>query len=421
MEKQEKLLLVGGDMATPHAIKYCKEIGVYTIMTNDIPYENNPFKQMADEAWEIPVEELDILEAKCREVGVTGVFAGVNEHNLDMTKALAERLDLPFYASDEGWICSRDKLRFKDHCIAVGLDVPKRYNVSKPFSPEMLEQISYPVIVKPTDSAGSRGISICQREEDLLESFDYALSFSEAGTVVVEDYIDGHVFMTSVCFLNEKPVIYDMGCNYNIPVHGRQTLVFGTFIKKNWIRFEEIYKQKLELLFERMGCTKGLLFIQGVIKDGKYYIFELGYRLDGLGGWMNKPDSIGFSPLDFQVDIALGHSDDRYCLTEDCKNPARLMSVYQVFARTGKIARIVGLDSILEKEKIRVTLNRYKVGDQTVHGNSMFEMAYCILLNTCSETETKELLRFINETLHVYDEDGNDMLYYFDDYSIFES
>ena len=86
-----------------------KALWIQTIETNDIPYENNPYKQMADEAWEIPVEELDILEAKCREVGVTGVFAGVNEHNIDMTQALAKRLSLPFYASDEGWACARDK------------------------------------------------------------------------------------------------------------------------------------------------------------------------------------------------------------------------------------------------------------------------------------------------------------------------
>ena len=50
--------MVGGDIATPDAIKYCKEIGVYTIMTNDIPYENNPYRQMANEAWEIPVEKI---------------------------------------------------------------------------------------------------------------------------------------------------------------------------------------------------------------------------------------------------------------------------------------------------------------------------------------------------------------------------
>ena len=421
MSKQEKLLLVGGDIATPHAIKYCKSIGVYTIMTNDIPYENNPYKQMADEAWEIPVEELDILEEKCREVGVTAVFAGVNEHNLDMTKALADRLGLPFYASDEGWRCSRDKLYFKEQCISVGLDVPHQYPVQKPFTEEMLAAVSYPVIVKPVDSSGSRGITVCCSSEELPAAFDNALSFSETKSVVVEDYFDGDEFMLFACLQNGVPVIYGFGISCRIPVNGRLVTVYSSPSPMNRIRFEEKYGQKLAQLFAKMECRHGVLFMQGAVKDGRYYLYEVGYRLDGMAGWLQMPDIIGFNPLELQVDIALGHSEERHLLTDAYKNSAEVISVYQIYAKAGKISKIVGLQDILEQKNIRVTINRYKEGDQVQFGSTMFHLAYALVINSKSEQEAKEILQFIEKTLHVYDENGQDMLYYFDNYSVFES
>ena len=421
MEKQEKLLLVGGDIATPHVIKYCKKIGVYTIMTNDIPYENNPIKQMADEAWEIPVEELDILEAKCKEVGVTGVFAGVNEHNLDMTQALSKRLGLPFYASDEGWACARDKLRFKEHCIAVGLDVPKQYHIQKPFDAEILANVEYPVIVKPADSSGSRGVAVCYNEEELTSAFDHALSFSESGRVVVEDYIDGNEFIILICLVNGYPIVYDFASSYHVPVNGRKAVSFCTNIVRNWTYWELQNSEKVVQLFDRMNCKEGCLFLQGACRNGRYYLFELGYRLDGLGSWLTQPASIGFNPLELQVDLALGHDQTHHQLPDDCKLRNHIVSIYQIYPRAGIVSKITGLENLLNNKNVKVTINRYHEGDQIQAGHSLFHMAYNMLLSTTSEKETQNLLQFINTNLHFYDEDGNDMLHYFEDYSIFET
>ena len=421
MKKQEKLLLVGGDITTPHVIKYCKEIGVYTIMTNDIPYENNHFKQLADESWEIPVGELDVLEAKCRESGITGVFAGVNESNLDMTQALAKRLGLPFYASDEGWACARDKLRFKEQCIAVGLDVPKCYKVQKPFTAKMLAEIRYPVLIKPADSSGSRGVAVCHNEAELMVAFDHALNFSETGRVVVEDYIDGNEFIVIICFLNRQPVVYDFASSYHIPTNGRKVVSFCTNIVRNWNFWETQYNEKVVRLLERMDCKEGCLFLQGACRNGKYYLFEIGYRLDGLGTWLTQPSSIGFSPLALQVDLALGHNVAHHQLPDDCKHRNHIVSVYQLYPKPGEIGRITGLDALLAKKNIKVTINRYHEGDYIQSGHSLFNMAYSVLLSTESEKETLELLQDINSTVHMYDKNGQDMLCYFEDYTIFDA
>lgn len=420
MERKEKLLLVGGDIATPDAIQYCKSIGVYTIMTNDIPYENNPYKQMADESWEIPVDELDLLEEKCREAGVTAVFAGVNEHNLDITKKLAERLGLPFYASDEGWACARDKGRFKKHCTAVGLDVPKRYDITKPFHADMLAAINYPVIVKPVDSCGSQGISVCHCENELEEFFDKALSFSASGDILVEDYIDGNEFMIFFCFINGKPLIYHFSSQQRALVHNRKVVVFGTQMNKDWNKWEEKYNANMEALFEKLDCKQGCGFLQGSCRDGKYYLFEFGYRLDGMRGWRDMTTATGFNALEMQVDLALGNTKREYPFVPDCKKPYLLGSIYFVYAKAGKLTRIVGMDALKQMENVFIHLNRFHENDEILANNSMYQIALTLHLEAPNEQETIAVLKEINSTVHFYDENGNDMLNYFEDYDVYK-
>ena len=421
MKKQDKLLLVGGDIATPDVIAYCKELGVYTIMTNDLPYENNPFKQMADEAWEIPVEELDILEAKCREVGVTAVFAGVNEHNLDMTKALAERLGLPFYASDEAWACTRDKGRFKEHCAAVGLDVPKRYKLDESFTPEDLAKISYPVMVKPADGCGSRGLSLCNCEADIKQAYKKAKSFSRSGEVIVEDYIDGIDVIFTYSLIDQKPVIHQIDVCYPVKLNGRRTIGVGAPSKEFEEDFEKKHSSDIERLFDRLGIKLGSLNIQTVFKNGRYYVYEMGYRLEGAPIWKSLKVKHGSSPLEMLVDIQLGRKLRDWRKVGGIGAAFVPVGGYFVYCNPGKIHKITGLDELKAINGVSISLNRYKEGDVVEVSENMFNVAFVLMVAAKDASERVGLLKRINDTIHFYDENGNDMLNYFEDYYMLEN
>ncbi len=421
MEKKDKLLILGVDTSTRSVITYCKEIGVHSILTNNVPFENNPLKKMADEHWEIDVNDLDALEAKCRAEGITGVFAGSNEAHLDLTQALTKRLGLPFYASDEGWACNRNKARFKDHCMAVGLDVPKRYLLNKPFDPAALAQIQYPVIVKPADSSAGRGLTLCQNEEELIVAFDKAMSFSATQNVIVEDYIIGQEFSVDVTMVDEKPVVHLAVNHYHVTVNERPN--FAMFLMSPmWEDFEEKCQKKLEALCERMECKTGSMNIQGVYRDGKYYLFELGYRLDGVCSWYDLQNRTGYNPLGLHVDLQLGRDVSRwYPLIRIKQTPGKIGAVYLFHTRPGKIAKITGYDKLKSygEPKAIISLDRFHEGDTIPNVNNMFQIAYFLnLLETSNENMIK-LIKEINENLHFYDEDGNDMLIYWEDFDKF--
>lgn len=417
MALQEKLLLVSGDLTTPVVIMYCKEIGVYTIMTNSIPYETNPFKQMADESWEIDISELDVLEEKCRDAGVTAVFAGINEYNLDMTQALAKRLGLNFYASDEGWACARDKIRFKEHCIAVGLDVPKQYFVTEEFDPEVLKEIQYPVIIKPVDCAGQRGLSLCHNEDELRTGYLKALNISPTKRILVEEYIVGEEMTIEYFYANGKYVLTTINGMPKMVINGRLNCSISPITDQFYNEYIDNCYNKTCALFKRMDVTEGSYCFQVINRNGKFYFLEFLYRIDGPGMWNIQEPLYRYNKVKFMVDIALGRKSDlSWVSDENLRRDERRGAVYFCWMNPGKISQIYGIEELEAIDGINFIIKRFGVGDIVEKTDNMRQMAFFIGILGKDNADMIEKVKLVNDKLAVIDDNGNDMFIRYVDY-----
>lgn len=159
-----KLLLLGTSLASVEIVQTAKEMGCYTIVTDNLDPDRSVAKKVADEYWMISTNELDLLEKKCREEKVNAIFAGISEYNLDRVKELTSRLGLPCYIEDAAWKYARDKGAFKNKCKEIGIPIVDEYTVSEPPMPDEMSVIEYPVVVKPVDGTGNKGLSICENE-----------------------------------------------------------------------------------------------------------------------------------------------------------------------------------------------------------------------------------------------------------------
>ena len=105
-----------------------------------------------------------------KKIKVDGVIAGYSEFRVENMIKLTKRLELPCYITEEQLEITRDKIKFKDCCRKYGVPVVKEYKT--------IEEVNeYPVIVKPTDRAGSIGISIANNYDELLKAYKYDLGF----------------------------------------------------------------------------------------------------------------------------------------------------------------------------------------------------------------------------------------------------
>lgn len=414
---KEKLLLLGVDTSTKYALEYANTLeNVKTIVVN-YSSENESIRQMADEIWRIDLKEIDLLEQKCREEDITGIYAGNSEFCLDQAKELTKRLGLPFYASDEAWVCSRDKLRFKKHCLECGLNVPKLYQLQKPFAPEILAAMEYPVIVKPTDSCAQQGLSICYDQEELLEAYDKAMEKSNCKKVVVEEYVDGSECAFAYIVVNGVPYFESITDLFPISYEGRNFFVFDNLRKFSPNDYARKMAEQAKVVLEHMNVRQGSALLQAIQKDGKFYFLEFAHRLDGVLSWVPVKQVQGTNKVELMVDLALGKDVLQRAEVLTRGDIQEEVAVYFPLCNPGKIKEIVGLDKVKAMDGIEVNLERFHKGDEVKKSDSMLQLAYFISIIAVDREEMAEKIRKINETLHIYDENGKDMLRQFDNYN----
>ena len=412
MIMKQKLLFMGIDTSTRDAVAYARSIGVETIITDARPFGSSPVKQMADHVWQIDVKNLDELQARCKKEQITGIYAGNHEFCLDMTRELTRRLELPFYASEEGWACARDKARFKEHCMAVGLDVPQRYFVKKPYTQEMFAKISYPVIVKPVDACAQRGLTLCGSEEELITAYEKALQYSQKKEVIVEEFIEGEEVSMEYFFLDGHPVFCRINDLLPVSVNNRPIFCFIWQQSRHKEKYLRDTADKTDALFQRMQCYSGAAFLQAIYRDGKYYFLEFGYRIDGIGSWTTEKRIDGYSKVERMVDLALGRpfSPKQIILPE--KNGVG--ALYLPLVKAGKIDAISGLETVRCMEGVDVSLERFHIGDEIKESKDMYQLAYYLGIWAEKEATLLDRLKEIQSLLKICDHDGNNLLIPFD-------
>lgn len=182
---------------------------------------------------------------------------------------------------------------------------------------------------------------------------------------------------------------------------------------------------KVQQLFRRMGCRDGVAFLQGIWRDGIFYFFEMGYRLDGTGVWKRAQKLCGYSALEFMVELAMHRRPKE--LPDVCKiqtNPdpnRKIAGTYLLWANPGKIARIQGADVVSKISDTEIIIDRFKVGDTVPEQISMKRIAFNMIIMAASVKDMIEKVKAINEALHMYDEEGKEMLIHLTDYSSIES
>ena len=119
--------------------------------------------------------------------GVDAIVTAATDKPLVMMARVAEKYGFPFYSVETAqW--STDKYQMKQRFLEGGVPCARGRLIAKV---EETEGLVFPVIVKPRDNSGSRGVKLCRNVEELKTSIAEALENSKLGTVLVEEYIEG--------------------------------------------------------------------------------------------------------------------------------------------------------------------------------------------------------------------------------------
>ena len=186
----KKLLLLGGSAQQIIAINTAKRMGLYTVLCDYLP--DNPGQYHADKFYQVSTTDKNAILEVARQEGIDGILAYASDPAAPTAAFVAEKLGLPGnpYESVE-ILCNKD--RFRQFLSDNGFNTPlaKGYDsIASAIDDIQSNYFTLPLIVKPVDSSGSKGVSRIDKTEDVESKLVYAMSFSRTKRVIVEEYVE---------------------------------------------------------------------------------------------------------------------------------------------------------------------------------------------------------------------------------------
>ena len=200
MSTQKKLLLLGGSRYLLPVIEAAKQLGIYTISCDYLP--DNIAHKYSDEYRNVSIIDKEAVLAAARELQVDGVMSFACDPGVVTAAYVAEQMGLPSCGSYESVCILQNKGLFRQFLTEHGFTVPAAKGYTRiEDALNDTELFHWPVIVKPTDSAGSKGVTRVDDPAALEESIRYALSFSHCDEFIIEDFIEKKGFSSDTdCF-----------------------------------------------------------------------------------------------------------------------------------------------------------------------------------------------------------------------------
>lgn len=411
--KGKKLLIIGSDATNMEILKAAKEMGIYTIAADGITDRTKtPTKNNADDSWDIDYSKTDEVADKCLECGVNGVIAGCSEHRVLAACRIAAKLNLPFFATEEQVELTRNKRAFKDLCISFDVPTPKDYCFSLPVTAAEKENIEYPVIVKPSDYGGRKGISVCYSEKELDIAIEKAKGYTGNNTIIIEDYLDGLEFSSVynvsdgdvvLAAVNEKHITDDQEIKTGLC----ECLISPSSAYDRYVN--ELDAKVQNLIANGIKAKNGNVFFQGMITDKKIYIFEMGYRINANNDFLtiDKFNNINYMKMLISHSLSGSMGDDIHK-----NNP-----LFPQKACTLLLHAHGGVIDVFDYESLKTNKNIYSLdiqgwsGKEIVEDGSTGQLVMKIKLAATTLEELAETINFIYDNVTVKDAHGNDMLF----------
>ncbi len=340
---QNKLLMViGAGVFQSVAIRQAKELGVTVLATDMDP--NAPGFADADYTALISTRDIDATVAYAKEFNKKHRIDGVLTVGTDVSQTVAGVVDALGLVgpSPETALRATNKARMRECFSKHGVPSPDFREVTcLEEAYDAFRQLGAPVVVKPVDNMGARGVRKVENEEQLLSALENALKNSSVGAVVIEEYMQGpelsvdtlvyrgevHLLTIADRHIEREPYFVETGHT-----------VWSTISEDMKRQVLDVMKQGICAVGIENGASKADMKITS---DGPK-IGEITARLSGgYHSQYTDPLATGMKSIKAAIDIALGLELDINDIT-----PTRHYTACEraIIPQPGRVIAIHGLE-----------------------------------------------------------------------------
>ena len=306
----KRLLLLGGSAQQIIAIETAKRLGLYTVLCDYLP--DNPGQFHADKFYQVSTTDKEAVLEIAKKEQIDCVLAYASDPAAPTMAYVAEQLCLPGnpYKSVQ-ILCNKD--RFREFLKTHGFPCPgaKSYNNKETALHDLSDhQFSFPLIIKPVDSSGSKGVTILRDIKGFEDAIDFAFSFSRSKRIIIETYIERkheHVIGGDI-FVSEGQVIL-WGLMSCFRGDSKNPLVPGGEMYPPQVDQEDIshIKSTLQRMVTELDIHSGSMNVEIMIgNDDQVYLVDIGPRAGGNMIPIQLGDIFGVDLVKMAIQCAMG-------------------------------------------------------------------------------------------------------------------
>lgn len=347
----KKIMILGGSRYAIPVIESAHKLGLYAITCDYLP--DNIAHKYSDKYVNISIIDKEAVLEESRELEIDGILSFACDPGVVTAAYVAEQMGLPFQCSYKAAETLQDKGLFRQFLLDNGFNTPyaKRYtDKNEPLKDESL--FNWPVIVKPVDSAGSKGVTKANDIEELIRAIDIAVEKSNNGAFIVEEFLTFKGYHSSadpftvngkIKFITYSDQLFDKEAdNPYTPAY----IIWPSSMEKS---NQDYLSNEIQRLFDLLGVKTGIYNIETCVgADGKPYIMEVSPR--GGGCKIAELQKLAFD-VDFienevrkAVNMPVIEIEQKECNGHWCE-----MVVHARPGQTGKFKKISIAPEILDK------------------------------------------------------------------------
>ena len=405
----KRLLIMGGMRISCEIVRKAKDMGIHTIVADYNPIELSPAKVIADEALNLNITDVDAVVKTIEDKRIDGIFVGFNDMLLPFYAEICQQAGLPCYGTKEQFETLIAKDKYKALCRQFDVPTIPEYDIND-------TDIKFPVLVKPVDSSGSRGITICHNREELVSAVEIGRKASKTGKVLIERYMDGReatVFWTFqdgnyyLSALSNRHVKHNQGDDV-IPLPVGYTFP-SIFLPKYRKEVEENCKR----MFRHIGLKDGMMFMQCKVEDGTCYVYDLGFRLTGSLEYKIFERVCGYNPLEMMIEFALTGKMGKESIVDkaipEFREPAFNVSC---LCAPGTIKELIGVEEVKRFPEVEDAVIAHAPGETITEQMKglLAQITVRVLGSVHSKEELLPIMQKIDDTIHIIGVDGRELL-----------
>lgn len=394
--KRKKVMLLGGNYYQMTATKAAKRLGYYVISVDYLP--DNPAHKYADEYYNVSTIDKEAVLELAKKLSIDGIISYASDVSAPTAAFVAENMGLPTNPYDSVLKLTRKDL-IRPFMKENGFRVPESKVVNDINEAlEYIQTIELPVMIKPVDSSGSKGITKLQDIDDIPNAYNKAKGCSVSKRVIIEKYIKREGFQISgdALLLNGKLSFcglmdnhFDEECNGFVPIG-------SSFPSTLPLTYQKIFLDEVQRLMSLLNMKFGALNLEGFVDDnGNVYVLEVGPR----NGGSLIPDALklatGVDLAEYTIKTAVG---------ENCRMPHasihRCVSSYNLHVKKNGVFSEVKINPQIQNDILRFDLFVHSGELVYKFENSSMSIGSLLIQHTSIEEMTYRM-EHMDEFIHV--------------------